>query len=162
MHQLTVKPMTGSPVTVQAEIGDTIGEIKKRIELKTGMPAAQQRLIYAGRDMADETLLAMYHLHNETVVHLILRASSCPTPAAAPATGAPPAPTNPAGDTSSAQAARRLAFVSRFEELAQQCQVGREDLEHVAALAVATDTRRALGDDEVVDMILSLSHRRLA
>ncbi|KAF3941630.1 NEDD8 [Dactylella cylindrospora] len=46
--------------------------IKERVEEKEGIPPAQQRLIYGGKQMADDKTAADYNLEGGATLHLVL------------------------------------------------------------------------------------------
>jgi ubiquitin-like protein Nedd8 len=46
--------------------------IKERIEEKEGIPPAQQRLIFAGKQMSEEKLATDYGVKGGSVLHLVL------------------------------------------------------------------------------------------
>ena len=49
-----VKTLTGKEITLDIEPTDRIDKIKERVEEKEGIPPQQQRLIFGGKQMADE------------------------------------------------------------------------------------------------------------
>ena len=69
---IKVKTLTGKEVEVDIEPGDTVARIKERVEEKEGIPPAQQRLIYAGKQMVDDKTAADYAMEGGSVVHLVL------------------------------------------------------------------------------------------
>ena len=50
----------------------TVAKIKERVEEKEGIPPAQQRLIYGGKQMADDKKAEEYELTGGCTLHLVL------------------------------------------------------------------------------------------
>merc|ERR1712157_257373 len=51
---IKVKTLTGKEIELDIEQTDKIQRIKERVEEKEGIPPAQQRLIFGGKQMHDE------------------------------------------------------------------------------------------------------------
>ncbi|EEH49166.2 ubiquitin-NEDD8-like protein RUB2 [Paracoccidioides brasiliensis Pb18] len=49
-----------------------VSRIKERVEEKEGIPPVQQRLIYGGKQMADDKTAAEYNLEGGATLHLVL------------------------------------------------------------------------------------------
>ncbi|KAF2802084.1 ubiquitin-domain-containing protein [Mytilinidion resinicola] len=49
-----------------------VSRIKERVEEKEGIPPAQQRLIFGGKQMADDKTAAEYNLEGGATLHLVL------------------------------------------------------------------------------------------
>ena len=69
---IKVNTLTGKEVEVDIEPSDTVARIKERVEEKEGIPPAQQRLIFAGKQMADEKQARDYNMEGGSVLHLVL------------------------------------------------------------------------------------------
>jgi hypothetical protein len=71
--QIFVKTLTGKCITIDTTADETIESIKQKIFIKEGIEPAQQRLVYAGKQLDIERTLADYNITNESTIHLVLR-----------------------------------------------------------------------------------------
>uniref|UniRef100_A0A452YSC7 Ubiquitin-like domain-containing protein n=1 Tax=Aegilops tauschii subsp. strangulata TaxID=200361 RepID=A0A452YSC7_AEGTS len=69
---IKVKTLTGKEIEIDINPTDTVDRIKERVEEKEGIPPVQQRLIFAGKQLADDKTAKDYNIKGGDVLHLVL------------------------------------------------------------------------------------------
>mmetsp|Transcript_4161 Transcript_4161/g.5533 ORF Transcript_4161/g.5533 Transcript_4161/m.5533 type:complete len:83 (+) Transcript_4161:57-305(+) len=70
-RSIKIKQLQGADIIMAVDPDITISELKSKIQSKTSMPAAAQRLIYKARPLQDASKLSEYVTENDQVLHLV-------------------------------------------------------------------------------------------
>ena len=68
-----VKDLTAKIITLTLAPSATIYDVKEQIQEKEGVLPDFQRLIFAGRQLADDRTLSDYGIQNGNTIHMVVR-----------------------------------------------------------------------------------------
>jgi len=70
--KIHTKDLQGKTITPEVESSDTILAVMQKIDEKTSIPVAQQRLIFDGKKCEHDKTLADLSIEDESSLHLVL------------------------------------------------------------------------------------------
>ena len=69
---IKVKKLTGATINVYDVTGETtVAQVKEMVADEAGIPASEQRLIFAGKTLADDKTLSEYNVQKESTLHVV-------------------------------------------------------------------------------------------
>lgn len=72
--------LDGPTIVLHADLGDTVESVHRQIQMRTGLPSYEQRLIYCGKQLQREQTLAVYKVTNDATLQLVGRMRSTALP----------------------------------------------------------------------------------
>ena len=70
---LYVKTRGGKTITLEVELGNTIEEVKAKIQCEEGIPPNRQKLIFTGYELDDRSTLFNYNIQFGSTLHLLVQ-----------------------------------------------------------------------------------------
>ena len=70
--QIFVKSLTGRTIVLDVNLSMMVDDVKEIVEAKLGIPAREQRLIFAGKQLDGSRSLLDYNIGRESTIHLLL------------------------------------------------------------------------------------------
>ncbi|GAA5216158.1 ubiquitin-like protein [Streptomyces thinghirensis] len=71
--EIFVATLTGQTTSLEVVADETVESCKAEIQDKRGIPAEEQRLIFAGKELEDTRTLSEYDICAGATLHLVLR-----------------------------------------------------------------------------------------
>lgn len=70
--QVFLKTLTGKTITLEISPSDLVQDVKAQIEKREGVPAEEQRLVFAAKHLEDGHLVSEYDIKKDSTLHLVL------------------------------------------------------------------------------------------
>ena len=73
IFKIFIKTQTENTVTLKVKASDTVGNVKRDIQNKIGIPSDRQTLMFTINELEDDNPLILYGIHNNSIVCLYLK-----------------------------------------------------------------------------------------
>ena len=67
-----IKP-DGNQLSINIDLNETVGDLKKKIQAEEGTPVTQQALAFSGKLLEDDQQLVDYNIEKEGTLHLAVQ-----------------------------------------------------------------------------------------
>lgn len=71
--QIFVKNLNGKTMALMISPTDTVENLMKKIQERTDIPPSEQRILFGGKQLVPDKILADYNISKESTLHLVLR-----------------------------------------------------------------------------------------
>ncbi|KAG2070841.1 ubiquitin-domain-containing protein [Suillus decipiens] len=71
--QIFVKNLNGKTMALMISPTDTVENLMKKIQERTDIPPSEQRILFGGKQLVPDRILADYNISKESTLHLVLR-----------------------------------------------------------------------------------------
>lgn len=68
--QIFVKNLQGKSIAIMISVSDTVDTLKEKVLARTGVPTAEQRLLFGGKQLEPGRTISDYGIQKENTVHL--------------------------------------------------------------------------------------------
>ncbi|WP_448110063.1 ubiquitin-like protein [Luteibacter jiangsuensis] len=68
-----IKTLDDKSYDLEVEPGDSVLMVKMKLQDASGISPDEARLVFAGKQLADERALSDYNIRNESTLHVVVR-----------------------------------------------------------------------------------------
>jgi len=141
--KILIKSLAGGNFHLDAELTDTIGNIKSKIQQEQGHAPELQKIIFSGKILTDDKTVADCNIKEKDFLVVMVSKPKAPKPSAAAA-----APATPAAAASSSSAADKPAKTAASTETKKDDTAAASTTEATSATTAATEAPAAAATTE--------------